>query len=194
MATLLDAHSIVNAEKEHITQIVAISDKELGVGFLTYDDIMDKILDKNSNICKAALMNETVVGFCLCKIVNQSEICDYLRIDKINLPEYVNRTDKIGVLKTIAVHNKFHRHGVGHALTFAAYNDLTTRDIQALSSIAWKNGETINADKILSTLGFQPHIEIKSYWEADGIKNNYNGSACGPPPCKCSAVLYFKVV
>jgi len=190
----LEAHSIVNAKKEHITQIAAISDKELGEGFLNYDDIMEKILDKNSHICKVALIDKLVAGFCLSKIVNQSEICDYLRVDQANLPEYVNRADKIGVLKTIAVHNDFHRRGVGHALTLAACNDLIARDIQALSSIAWKNGEQINADRVLSTIGLRPHIEIKSYWEADGIKNNYNCSACGPPPCKCSAVLYFKAV
>ncbi|GBU21866.1 hypothetical protein R80B4_01768 [Fibrobacteres bacterium R8-0-B4] len=192
MAKPLNAHSIVNAKEEHIAQIAAISDRELGVGFLTYNDIMDKILDKDSHICKVALMNKTVSGFCLSKIVNQSEICDYLHVDQASLPEYVNRAEKIGVLKTIAVHSDFHRHGVGYALTLAAYNELIKRDIQAICSIAWKNGETINADGVLSAVGLRPHIEIKSYWEADGIKNNYNCSACGPPPCKCSAVLYFK--
>jgi len=194
MARPIEAHSIVDVKEEHITQMVAISDKELGEGFLQHKDIMNKILDKDSHICKAALINETIVGFCLSKIVKRSEICDYLHVDQANLPEYVKCADKIGVLKTIAVHNKFHRHGVGHALTFAAYNDLITRDVQAISSIAWKNGETINADGVLSALGLRPHIEIKSYWEADGIKNNYNCSACGPPPCRCSAVLYFRAV
>jgi ribosomal protein S18 acetylase RimI-like enzyme len=194
MASPLEAHSIVNAKEEHITQIAAISDKELGKGFLNYDDIFDKILDKDSHICKVALMDKRVAGFCLSKIINQSEICGYLRVDQTNLPEYVNRADKIGVLKTIAVNNDFHRHGIGYALTLAAYNDLITRDIQAISSIAWKNGEQINADKLLSALGLRPHIEIKSYWKADGVKNNYNCSACGPPPCKCSAVLYFRAI
>jgi len=183
--------SIVDIKEEHITQITAISDKELGEGFLKYNDIMDKIRDKTSHICKAALTDKNVLGFCLSKIVKQSEICDYLRVDQTYLPEYVKRADKIGVLKTIAVNSDVHRHGVGYALTLAAYNDLITRGIQAISSIAWKNGEKINADRLLSAIGLRPHIEIKSYWKADGIKNNYNCSVCGPPPCKCSAVLYF---
>jgi len=99
---------------------------------------MEKMLDKEHYVCKVAMIDKTVLGFCLCKIVDQAEICEYLRINQNDLPKYVICADKIGVIKTIAILNKFQHRGIGYALIFAAYNDLIKHDIQAISSIAWK--------------------------------------------------------
>jgi ribosomal protein S18 acetylase RimI-like enzyme len=190
----LKGYSIVDAKREHITQIIAIADMDLGKGFLNYQEVMDRILDKNLFICKVALLNKTVLGFCLCRIVEQSEICEYLQVKYSDIPKYVKCADKIGVFKTIAVHIKYQRRGIGYTLTNAAYNELTKYDIQAICSIAWKNGDKINAHGVLSAIGLHQHNEIKSFWHEDSITNQYNCPACGPPPCKCSAVLYFKAI
>jgi ribosomal protein S18 acetylase RimI-like enzyme len=191
---VLSDYSVEDAEKEHITQIVAIGNKELGEGFLNYQEVMDMTLDTNAYICKVALSKNKVLGFCLCKIVPQDDLCNYLRVSNADLPKYINCADKIGVIKTIAVCDSFQGRGIGYALTFAGYNELSKRDIQAICSIAWTNDGVTNAKGVLSAVGLRPHNEIKSFWGNDSLEHGYNCPACGAPPCECSAILYFKAI
>ena len=191
---LLENYLIRNAEKEHITQIVAIGNEELGEGFLNYLEVMNILKEKTTYICKVALMDKVLLGFCLCKLVDRSEICEYLQIKQSDLPHYVLCADRIGVLKTIAVNRKSQHRGIGYALAFEAYNEMVKNNIQAISSIAWKNGDKINAHGVLTAIGLHSYIEIESFWKDSSIKEQYNCPACGSPPCQCSAVLYFKAI
>jgi len=191
---ILEGYTVSDTKKEHITQIVAVGNGELGEGFLNYQEIADKAIGNESYICKVATHGNAVIGFCLCKIVKKDDLCTYLGVDQQRLPVFINCADRIGVIKTIAVSNAFQKRGVGYALCYASYNELVNQNIQAVMSIAWKSNGRINANGVLSAVGLKPHTEIESFWSEDSWNNNYACPSCGEPPCKCNAILYFKAV
>jgi ribosomal protein S18 acetylase RimI-like enzyme len=188
---ILYGYQIVEATKEHITQIVALGNVELGEGFLNYQEMSNMLNDNETYLCKVAIEGKRVIGFCLCKTVSHDDLSEYLHVDEEAMPDFVRYADKVGVIKTIAVSNDFQKRGVGYTLTLASYNELSKRDVQAVASIAWKRGTRINAHGVLSAAGLRPHKIIPDYWKNDSITQKFKCPNCGEPPCNCSAVLYF---
>lgn len=58
---------------------------------------------------------------------------------------------------------------------------------------AWENGDNINIGSILKSLGYTESLTIPEYWLKESIESNYACPRCGSP-CKCSAVIFYKVV
>ena len=191
---LMQDYKITEAKREHVTQIISISDDELGKGFLSHKELAENAFDNKAYICHVALHGKKVLGFCLCIIASNDEVDKHLKVGHAYLPAYVHFAEKIGIIKTIAVSKDFRQRGIGHALTRAGYDEMANRKVQSVCSLAWKNGNVIAANGSLSALGLSPLREIESFWKEDSLKHHFDCPACGPPPCNCSAVLYFKAV
>lgn len=191
---VLDGYKIEDARREHLTQVVAICNSQLGEGFLDVQELVTMVADKQSYMCKVALVDGSVIGFCLCRIVAHEDIAGYLQVSDSSLPSFARVADRVGVIKTIATAAKYQKQGVGYSLVQKSAAALIDSGVQLLASIAWKNGDRINADGVLRSAGLLPGRTIQDFWAADSLEHGYSCPACGEPPCHCAAVLYFKAV
>lgn len=187
---------IMDMKKVNIPQIIEISDEELGKDYLNYNDIEKMIDNKENYICRVAYLNESnkIVGFCLCYIVTPDKLQSILKVELNRIPRFLLHSDKIGVIKTVAVEKKYQGYGIGKRLVEDSYKELENRGVQSVFSVAWKNNGEVNMDGILTLLGFKKYIEIERYWEAESLEKGYFCPVCGKPPCICSAVIYAKAV
>lgn len=62
------------------------------------------------------------------------------------------------------------KQGIGFKLAKEAHATLVERGVQAVGSIAWKNGEMVNLAKILEMLELKPQAEIQNFWTQDSLK------------------------
>lgn len=187
---------IINLAKDYIPQLIDISDEELGKDYLTYD-MLEKVLHNPSEyVCKLVYsqVEKRILGFCLCLIVEPSEIEAIAKLKVNEIPRALRHSEKIGVIKTVAVNRRFQGYGIGRRITEECYNELLKRKVQSVFSVAWKNKDHINIHGILTALGFKKFKEVVNYWSEDSIQKGYECPACGEPPCQCSAVLYTQSV
>lgn len=187
---------IIDLKKEYFPQLLDISDKELGKDYLSYDDL-EKVLNcEEEYICKLAMNKEDgrIIGFCLCLIITPDSLQTILKLNENQIPRALKHSEKVGVLKTTAVEKKYQGYGIGRKLTETCYTALLKRKVQSVCSVGWKNGDKVNINGILTSLGFVKYIEMENYWESDSLEKGYSCPACGKPPCKCSAVIYTQSV
>lgn len=189
---IISDFSIVNMKPEHFSQAIDISDSELGKDYLTIKDLEDFNNQENYNCCKTIVIGDTVVGFCLSKILNKEQLISFLKIDEKKLPTYISYVDKTWLIKTIVIDSKYHGKGIGYQLMKEVEKEISQSNVRAVCSVLWKNGESVNAHGIISSIGLKKHVEIEEYWKQDSIEQQFTCSCCGEPPCLCSALLYFK--
>ena len=193
--TGLEDYKIMNMEARHISQVLRIADQELGEGYLEYQQVDEYLSKSNECVCKIVQDRKNeVIGFCLCKVVSLDKLEGYLKLKEEQLPSYVQHSQRIGVIKTVGVKKQFQRHGIGFKLVEDCYMDIKSRGVEVICSVPWKNGDKVNKAQILENIGFEETIVIDDYWREDSIQSYFWCPACGAPPCRCSAVMYFKAV
>lgn len=187
---------IIYITRGYIPQILDISDEELGKDYINYDMLKKITTDADDYICKLAYNpNEAkIVGFCLCMIIVPQDINNIIRIPEDKTPRALIYSERIGVIKTVAVDKKYQGYGIGREIVKDCFNELLQKQVQSMFSIAWKNNEKTNIHGILTGLGFKELIEIPKYWSEDSMKKEYICPVCGQPPCQCSAVIYTQSI
>lgn len=192
---IIKEYTVANMETKHISQVLSIADDELGKKYLDVSEISTYISEPDKYICKVVFDESgAVLGFCINKILTTDELVEYLKLEQYQLPNYIKYAQKVGVIKTVAIKEKIQKHGIGYELLKCAYKDIVDSGVQGICSVAWKNGDKINIGSILLNFGFRQHYEIKNYWAKDSEEQQFSCPVCGDPPCKCSAVMYFKAV
>jgi ribosomal protein S18 acetylase RimI-like enzyme len=179
-------------QKVHIPQITEIADDQLGKDYLTDEDLERILSAPEHYVCAVALdkPHAKVVGFCLGLQIQQHEIKDYIHLAESDIPRSIKNSERIGLLKTIAIDQEHQRLGIGFKLTEKCVTELISRKVQTIISIAWQNGCRVNMHGILSGLKFRKVKEIPFFWKNDSLKKGYSCPMCGQPPCKCTAVIY----
>lgn len=187
---ILKKVSIVNYERAYASQILRISDNELGKDYFSIQDL-DFFTDNNAlSFCKIAKVDNKVVGFAMSVVLSQDELIKYLKIEKKDLPKFIAASDNTCVIKTVSVDSNFQGMGIGYKLVKSLIEDCKANNIKDFASVAWKSGETTNIKGILETFDFKAYKEIGNYWTEDSIKEGFQCPSCGNP-CHCSAVIYF---
>lgn len=177
--------------KDYIPHILDISDKQLGKDYLTHD-ILEKIADDSQDyFCEVAIdIHNKIIGFYLGYIIQPSQIEEVLKISQEKIPRALKYANKIGVLKTIAIDDRYQGYGIGTKLTENSIQSFRKANAQMVCSVAWKSKKGINIGGILSNLQFKCITELPEYWKEDSIEKGYECPVCGQPPCVCSAVIY----
>ncbi len=187
-----ETFAIDTLRKEYFSQIIALADTELGKDYLSESVLSDFFKTSISDCCKVGLINGNVAGFVLCKIIIKDQLSGCLRIDEDKLPEYISSVENVCLIKTISVSGRYQRQGIGFKLVESINEDVVVKKkIDAVCSVAWKNGNNINVDGVFSSIGLQKYIEVDDYWKEDSINKKYSCPQCGEPPCNCSAIIYF---
>ena len=133
-----------------------------------------------------------ILGFCIGALYDQEALTDYLNISTAELPEAFKVSDKIGVVRTVAVKEELHGQGIGTELVKKCIEQCVSDNATVLCSVGWKEGGSVNIGGIMNHFGFSEEIEIEEYWYEESIDRGYLCESCGEPPCTCSAVLFAR--
>jgi len=178
--------------QNHIPEIIELINRELGIDFITYDQIINYIHSKDSTVCKIALNDDTkIVGFMIGYIINYKQFISKFKNHLNKLPiEFSNSNNVFGCIKTIAVNSDIQGQGIGSLLCNDCVDELKKKGTTLLYGTAWKINEKINSEKMLNHFGLRALCSIPDFWKNDSILNQYECSQCGKPPCNCTAVIF----
>ena len=100
--------------------------------------------------------------------------------------------EKVGYIDSLAVNQDYAGKGIGTLLLKNTILKLKENNINFVLMAAWKNITEVNIKALAKKEGFKEEFEIKNFWREDSIKEKFDCTVCGKPPCLCSAVIYTK--
>lgn len=202
---MISNFTIKELKSKHIVQCIKIADEQLGGGYFTEADISLALNNDENFFCAVATIAEDTVGFVFNKIISIDDFAKELKITTAELPTFVRNipTQKIAVIKTVAVAKKYQGYGVGFKLVENICDKLIQNE-SVLASIAWKKAEIstddpllennsgkINIGHILENHKFESLIEIPNFWTAESEAEGFICPHC-KDICNCSAVIYYR--
>ena len=175
---------IVTMEKSMLKEVAQIASMTLGSSFVD-----ESILNNDINLC--ARSGTKIFGYCTTKFINLDYLKKILKNKTLELPkEY----EKVAYIDSLAVNTDFAGKGVGTLLFKSTILKLKENNIKFVIMAGWKNGTEVNIKGLALKEGFKEEFEIENFWKEDSLEYNFNCTACGKPPCLCSAVIYTKVL
>lgn len=175
---------------------VATVDARFGSDESIADRLAERLLDESPVAAETVPgfdgFDSKVVGFCLGAVFTLPELREYLRIDGDDVPSGVAHAERIGVVRTIAVHDEFESQGIGTRLVGDCVSECLSRGATALCSVGWREDGRVNIGGIMDHFGFQRAGEYEEYWREESVEEGYRCDSCGEPPCTCSAVLFTR--
>ncbi len=185
---------IVDLCEEHIQQALEISKVEFGIDYLFKKDFLDYI-GKKDIFCKVALLDSTVIGFCMCRMFGPEKVDEELKLPESKERDMMMSFRRIGLLDAITLRSDMQGHGYGTVLAKESYDEMLAHGADCVCAMAWKSIRgTTNAKRLLENLGMRSSIEIQGYWNL--MVDSPEGHHCPhcDPPCKCYGVLYHKEI
>lgn len=177
-------HPVVEAD---IKAIIALSDQNMGRGYLNDRDIKDYIKDRKTQII-CAKIDDVVVGLSIAFTTSNNSLQNEKSLKL--LLNHFSDVNTIGAVKTIIVDENHQRKGIGTLLVKHALDFLKAEGAQACYAVALKMLGTINIGEVLDRFNFTPLKEIEDFWAFKSIEWDFICPACGEPPCRCVAVIY----
>ena len=173
---------IVPMEKSMLSSVANIASMTLGDAFIN-----ESILNNDINLC---VEYETeIVAYSTTKIVNSSYFKSIFKNKSLKQLEIY---EKVGYLDSLAVNQDYTGKGIGTLLLKNTILKLKENNINFVLMAAWKNITEVNIKALAKKEGFKEEFEIKNFWSEDSIKEKFDCTVCGKPPCLCSAVIYTK--
>lgn len=166
--------------EKYIDDVINISNLQFGKGYLHRDGLL-----KNDQIVLIARKGDVVLGFGLAQTWSTPD----------SGPEDIHdmfRQDKVGVLKTVGVKPGYELEGIGTALFTAIVEQLKSIGVYQFYLEAWYDGYSVRVEKIVHQLGFKQLKVVPEFWYDDSLRRGYQCAICGHP-CRCTAVLYYRV-
>ena len=174
--------NIVKMDKSMLCEVSQIASKTLGSSFVNED-----ILDNDINLC--AKIDEEIVAYATTKFIDLDYLKKIIRDKKLQLDEEFL---KIGYIDSIAVNEDYSGYGIGTLLLKDTISKLREHKIGFAIMAGWINKDQVNIKKLAIKEGFKEEFIIEEFWKEDSIKLNFDCTACGKPPCLCSAIIYTK--
>jgi N-acetylglutamate synthase-like GNAT family acetyltransferase len=188
---LQDAVHIRNAEIKDLNGIIKIADAEFGKHYFDEISLKEQICSPSSVFRVAENVKNEIVGFSYAYLTTAEEIKEKIGI--ASLPPEIEKSSKIALRKSMAVKSSYQRKGIGAVLLNDALMLFKEQQMEAVLSITWKSKKGINIAGLMQFYAFKQYKEIPNFWTADSIQKGYLCPECGNP-CKCSAVIYTKVL
>ena len=185
---------ITDLKKEHISGALNISEKELGIDYLSESNFLECLKSDNRCFCKVAISDERVYGFVINRIFDSEKADEYLKLPPSKERDNILSVKKIGILDSASVDNAIKGKGIGSELIRTSYEEMVQNGANAICAMAWKSihGKT-NIKNILEKLGLEETISIQGYWnQMVDSPEGHHCPDCKEPPCRCFGVFYVK--
>lgn len=171
-------------EKDDIVTALAISDEVFGHGY-TEEFFLHWALSSSDDIPLVAEIHGHTVGFALGQLMSPHELAPIVRNEVTG-----NKRGKVGLIKTLAVTQSAQGLGLGSSLARTLLNQLSLKGATDVYSVAWEHGGVVPARKTLESHGLVEVARVPHYWREDSLEAGYACTACGEPPCSCSAIIF----
>lgn len=180
---------IAIAQPDDKVDILHLADRQLGAGYLD-PQLLCELLDSSGGFTLVAKRETRVVGFAMCLILDADEARRMTRTEVPNL----GHADCIGIVKTVAVSPDSAGMGIGTDLVRACLDRFRAVGVRAAMSIAWKKGNVVNIRGVLTTCGFREFATVEDFWAEESLEEGFDCPACATPPCRCSAVMFARLL
>ncbi len=181
---------IVAIESGHIPKILSIANTELGKGYLK----KEYLLHPDTLVHVAVNEHDEVVGFSCGKVVKTEELKRFT--NKKFPPHILNQLPKkknIGVTLSLAVERSVQRTGIGTMLFESRNRAFFNSGAACILMTGWQKPDGTTAIKPLAEkYRFVPIGIIPKFFYRESLERNYTCPVCGPPPCLCNAVVYWR--
>jgi ribosomal protein S18 acetylase RimI-like enzyme len=177
-------------KKSFMPGIIRVSQHQLG----------DLLFIKEPNLHGAtdligycALYNGRVIGFCLGRIIPSNDFLNRYSPIALCMPhEIIDHEERVGFASAIAVEDNMKGRGIGTKLMQTLINRFDTEGINVSLLSGWNSPKGLHITGIARLVGFEVIREIEDFYKDGSINNGYRCQICGPPPCRCSAVIMMR--
>lgn len=171
---------IIQMQVSMIDEVAQIASMTLGSSFVN-----EEILKNDINLC--AKIGSNIVAYSTTKVVDAHYLKKILKNKKL-----LEEEKYLGYIDSIAVDKDYEGMGIGTLLLKSTILKLVENNISYALMAGWKNKDQVNIRGLALREGFKEEFEIKNFWKEDSLEQNFDCTACGKPPCLCSAVVYTK--
>ncbi|OOH84524.1 hypothetical protein BMT54_12160 [Pasteurellaceae bacterium 15-036681] len=179
-------------QSHHYADYVALIGKQLGEGYLKIADF-EALANNPQAICFEAVDEQNhVVGVITSVTLDRKSALTLLKIQPQNTPDYVLQAEQIGIFKTIAIDETKKGCRIGSTLVRNLLESFKQAGLNSIACVAWQYGETENIRGIMQAFDFTCYEKIENYWLDD--PEPFICPACGEPPCRCQANIYFRQI
>ena len=186
----MDRLIVTDLKAEHIPQALEISKVEFGIDYLFEKDFLECI-GKEDVFCRVALLDDDVVGFCICRLFGPDKVDEELKLPESEERDMMMSFGRIGLLDAITFRDDMKGRGYGTILAKDCFDRMVSSGAECVCAMAWKSIRgTTNVKRLLEKLGMASSLEIQGYWNL--MVDSPEGHHCPhcEPPCKCYGVLY----
>jgi GNAT superfamily N-acetyltransferase len=163
--------------------VLALADSGLGESYLTASDFA-----KPGAVSWVAAESRRVVGFSLAEVLSSRELFSmYPKLRRVIAREL--RHGRLALFRSVVVDERHRGEGVGGKLMRAALQYLDKKHCKVLM-LGWKRGRDVAIAGLAHRFAFKKRATIAALWSESSEKYGYTCPVCGPPPCRCWAVIY----
>lgn len=180
---------ISNISPSDFQEVILLSDKLLGVGYL--DEIqLQKYLDDSPKIgIVSKSLSGEITGFQLVLTCELDELLQMSVSEHNWFKEYFSIKSPIGVIKTVGVNPEYKNQGIGTLLTSKGI-EILQKEATTIISMCWDQKDETPFARVLEKCNMHLIKTIPAYWEEDSLAKKYSCKICGEPPCLCAALIY----
>jgi len=172
------AISVVEMGEAYLDQVLTLFGECLGRGYVTPAHLNEFIRASGGRKKGfVAVLAGEVVGAVTCLVVPTEEIEAVSLIPFDILKKFLPQdllAGKVGLVKSIAVHESYRKQGIGRALLISALGWLGEAGAAPVFVAAWVPGKTCNACGLLEASGFRRLFVIREFWYRDSVKKGYS--------------------
>lgn len=180
--------TIIPLEETHIKEAYLLFNKEFGEDYLSIS-YLKKYIQSNNHLGYCMVFDKKMVAIGLIDILSPTEMKEVILKEIEWFYNHTKNVKTVALIKQILVNPAFQNNGLGTEL-IQHFLSVFQKKADLIMSIAWKKRDSIPLKNLLLRNHFEAQKTIKNYWGEDSIEKEYNCAECGPPPCRCSAVVY----
>ncbi len=177
---------------DKIIEVQSISDEQFGEGYITQKYIREYINSENHKVYMA-LSEKNLIGFYFMQICSIKKLTAQTKVENKIIEKTLHNYEPVAFIEHTAVKKQLTGKGIGNEIIKFQIEE-SKKIAKSIFRISWKSSNGTHIESILKKNYFKKVIEIPDYWKEDSIKKAYKCAVCGNPPCRCSAVIYIKLL
>lgn len=132
-------------------------------------------------------------GVAVCGVYTQSQLASKLAFRGDSYPRILRNGKRIGLIDLMAVHKKAQQNKIGSILVQNAVELFEHQSCDIIITLVPKDWANYHGlERVFSRSKFRPVREFENYWMNESLQNGFHCPRCGPPPCRCTAVLFMR--
>ncbi|MFK7797149.1 MAG: hypothetical protein AB8E82_06820 [Aureispira sp.] len=183
------SYTTVILTSEHIDAVLALSDEQMGKGFLSKQTIRQYIRQANY-FGQVVVENGRVLGFSLMEIVERAQLAKRLKSAEQWFLAYFAAYERLGYRSLTAVASHAQGQGIGSHLVQEGLKMLAKK-VPVVVCEAWQSNQpSAGRSNVFLDNGYKALKVCSNFWKEESVQKKYTCSICGTPPCQCTAVIY----